>query len=458
MDLKKVKTVYFLGIGGIGMSALARYFNSLGARVYGYDLTQTQLTSDLEKEDIIVYYTDDPGHIPSDTDLVIYTPAIPYNHLEFQYVKQKRIPLMKRSEVLGAISKGQLCIAVAGTHGKTSTSSMIAWLLESAGIESIAFMGGIAKNFNSNLHLGNNPAFMVVEADEFDRSFHQLSPKIAVVTSADADHLDIYGTYDELLDAFREFCNKTRENGTIIIKKNLSFSPQKKENIKVLTYSITEDADYSASNIKYKEGYITFSLKTPSGIIKNLILNIPGIVNVENAVAAIAASLESGVNPELIHTGLQTYSGVQRRFDIRFQTSQMIFMDDYAHHPEEIRACIESTRLMWPGKHIAGIFQPHLFSRTNDFAEEFAESLDLLDTCMLLEIYPAREKPIAGVSSEMILNKMKNTNSQVISKNQVFTVVMDIPEGVLLTIGAGDIDQLVKPICKTLTRRFLINS
>lgn len=458
MNIQGVKSVYFLGIGGIGMSALARYFRSRGVKVSGYDRTPTALTRELEEEGTRVYYTDDIAHIASDTDLVIYTPAIPSDLAELQYVREKAIRLKKRAEVLGAISLEHLCVAVAGTHGKTSTSSMVAWLLEAAGIPSLAFMGGIAKNFNSNLHLAANPEFMVVEADEFDRSFHQLHPHIAIVTSADADHLDIYGNHRNLLEAFELFVNKTLENGTIILRTGLAFTPAPAKGVKIRTYSVSEPADYMASDIRVQNGQILFTLITPEIQIPDLVLNIPGLVNVENAVAALAAALECGASPELLRAGISQYRGVQRRFDIRFQTEQMTFMDDYAHHPEEIRACIESTRMMWPDQHITGIFQPHLYSRTHDFAKAFAESLDLLDTCLILDIYPAREKPMPGVDSGLILKYMQNPGAMLINKTQVFAEIEKIQDGVLLTIGAGDIDQLVKPICKALTRRYLINS
>ncbi len=447
-------SVYFLGIGGIGMSALARYFHAQGVRVSGYDRTSTPLTEALIREGIPVHFTDDPSLIPDDPDLVVYTPAVPASLAEKQEIDRRGIRCMKRAEVLGLISQRHPCIAVAGTHGKTSTSSMTATLLDQCGIPMIAFMGGIARNFDSNLHLADNPQFMVAEADEFDRSFHHLHPRIAIVTSTDADHLDIYGDYQHLIEAFLTFIGQVQDDGIVLIRQGLSLISSYTAKAKLRTYSAWEDADYQALNVHVADGAIRFDLKTPVNLIPGFELRVPGRINVENAVAALAACLEAGADPSLLLEALPEYRGVQRRFDIRFRNSSMVYMDDYAHHPGEIRACIESARLMWPDQYLTGIFQPHLYTRTRDFADEFAESLDLLDCCYLLDIYPAREEAIPGVRSEMILERMKNPNAKCIPDEDVPSVVAGIPDGVLLTLGAGDIDQLVHPVCERLKNRY----
>lgn len=331
---------------------------------------------------------------------------------------------------------------------------MTANLVYQAGIPMIAFMGGIARNFNSNLYLSDNPQFMVAEADEFDRSFHHLHPQIAIVTSTDADHLDIYGDHQNLIQAFLTFIGQVEAGGTLLIRQGLSLISLYTGKAALKTYSAWEEADYQALAVHVEDGTIRFNLKTPTGILPGFELRVPGRINVENAVAALAASLEAGIDPALLQSGLSAYQGVQRRFDIRFRNASMVYMDDYAHHPGEIRACIETARLMWPGKHLSGIFQPHLYSRTRDFAEEFAESLDLLDSCYLLEIYPAREEPIPGVRSEMILDAMKNPDARCIRDEEVPGLAGVVPDGVLLTLGAGDIDQLVNPVCEVLKNRY----
>jgi UDP-N-acetylmuramate--alanine ligase len=454
MNLQNLTSVYLLGIGGIGMSALARYFSFAGARVSGYDRTRTPLTMELEAEGIGVHYEEDLSKIPADTQLVIFTPAIPTDSIELAHIKELALPLKKRAEVLGLLTCEKNAIAVAGTHGKTTTSTLIAHLFKASGASSAAFLGGVSKNYNTNLLLAKDWEYVITEADEFDKSFMHLFPTSAVITSADPDHLDIYGSGQHLEETYGDFTANIRENGTLVIKKGINVIVKVKESVKVYTYSLSGPSDYYAENVRVENGYYNFDLCTPTGRVNGFKLGLPGIINVENSVAALAIALNCGVDTEKLKNALFTYAGVRRRFDIQLRSESIIYMDDYAHHPAELEACINSTRLMWPGRHITGIFQPHLFTRTRDFADGFAASLDQLDTCILLDIYPARELPIEGVNAAMILDKMKLEDKQLCDNYELFQQLKKLKPGVLLSLGAGNIDQLVRPIQQSLISKF----
>ena len=450
--LSDIKSIFFLGIGGIGMSALARYFHTVGVNVYGYDKTQTPLTNRLTDEGIQVHYEDDIKNIPSEIELVVYTPAIPADNKELNYFKNKEIKLQKRSEILGILTQEHFTIAVSGTHGKTSITSMIAYVLNYSGKKITAFIGGISKNFNSNLVLNNNPEMIVVEADEYDRSFLTLHPDIAVITAIDADHLDIYKTKEALEESFYMFAGQVKKNGKLIVKNNIPL-PVKFYN-KKQNYSLT-DGEYHTENIRIKNHAYIFDLISKNRCLRDLSLGIPGRHNIENAVAAFAVADMLDINDENIRGALASYTGVDRRFDYKLKDKNIVFIDDYAHHPEELKAIILSVKELYEGKKITGIFQPHLFSRTRDFADEFAQSLDLLDEIILLDIYPARELPIAGVSSLMLLDKIKNKSKVLYSKEELIEKINSRQLEVLLTLGAGDIDQLVEPIKESLIKKYV---
>jgi len=455
IEIEKIKRVYFLGIGGIGMSALARYFQFIGKKVDGYDKTSSSLTLDLEKEGIPVHYTDDLGKVPSiaekESTVVIYTPAVPDNFGEFGYLRDNGFAIFKRSAVLGLLTAGKKCIAIAGTHGKTSVTTMTAHLLRQSQVDCSAFMGGISKNYNTNLLLPENDSqYIVVEADEFDRSFLRLYPDLAVITWMDADHLDIYGDYKNMIRAFAEFTSQIREGGTLLFRKGLHVDCGWNEKIRYYTYSIDEEADFQAKDIRIIDGAYHFNLKTPMGEIRDLSLTYPGLMNVENSVAACAMAMLSGVTPMEIRKAMPLYSGVVRRFDVRYSGKNTIYIDDYAHHPRELEATIRSVRDLYPGKRVTGIFQPHLFSRTRDFAKEFAEALDLLDDALVLEIYAARELPMAGVNSGIILDKMKLKSKRLCQKEEFPAILGNYQPEILLTLGAGDIDRMAISIVNYL--------
>lgn len=457
LELKHINNVYFLGIGGIGMSALARYFKHIGKNVSGYDLTETQLTTRLSAEGIAVHYNDDINEIPpsfqKENTLVIYTPAVPPDHSEYTWLKNQGYPILKRAKVLGLLCDENPSIAVAGTHGKTTVSTMVSVIMKQSSLGCGAFLGGISKNFGTNLVLpepGNK--WLVTEADEYDRSFLNLFPSIALVTSIDPDHLDIYGTYSEIVKSFTDFVNQIKPGGTLIHKNGISLALSNPGSIKVLTYSLRDKADYYASDIRLEGEKYVFDLVTPTGFLPGFTIFYPGLVNVENAVAASAICLEAGVPAQEVKAGLATYEGVKRRFDIRFRDSRILLIDDYAHHPKELEAIITSVKNLYPGKKVTGIFQPHLFSRTHDLVDGFAESLSLLDQTYLLPIYPAREKPIEGVTSELILKKMKGSKVELIDKADVFNKVLD-ESGIVITIGAGDIDKIADSLAAELERR-----
>ena len=460
MNLNSITHIYFIGIGGIGMSALARYFKTLGKEVAGYDRTATTLTSQLIAEGMDIHFEDNVQLIPpafknknnNDKILVIYTPAIPKSHSELNYFNDNAFSVVKRSKVLGLIASANYTVAVAGTHGKTTTSSMIAHILHSSGVNIAAFLGGIAKNFNSNFVLPqkNNKIVNVVEADEFDRSFLTLFPNIAVISSMSADHLDIYGTHDELVRSYNTFAGQVKEH--LILKNGLKVSNVKAD---ITTYSLQSDADVHAKDITISNRSYKFNVMVGNHLIKDLVLGLPGRHNIENAVAAIAVAFKLNIPEEKIREALATYSGVNRRFDYQIKTESLVFIDDYAHHPEELSAAISSVKELYSDKKITGVFQPHLFTRTRDFADEFAQSLSLLDEVILLDIYPARELPIEGVTAEIIFKKINCANKIMLSKEKLVEYVENhIPE-VLLTLGAGDIDTCVSPLRNMLVKKNL---
>lgn len=444
MELENVVRVYLIGVGGIGMSGLARYFKRRGADVHGYDKTSTPLTDMLQSESIAVTFADEPDRVPlqfklnDQGTLVIYTPAIPKDSAILNYFKAGGFTLKKRSEVLGMISKGMFTIAVAGTHGKTTTSSIIAHVLKDSGYDCSAFLGGIATNYNSNILFGQNNT-MVVEADEYDRSFLTLHPDIAIVTSMDADHLDIYGDAAHLTESFQLFASQIKHGGTLVKRKSLDLDGGQ-------TYAANEEADIQARNIRVEEGNFKFDFSNRFASIDNLQLALPGVYNIENALAAIQVALLLEIPGDKIRAALATFKGVKRRFEYVVRSPEHIYIDDYAHHPEELRACLTAVRTLYPDRKLTTIFQPHLFSRTRDFAEGFAEVLAMTDELIMLDIYPARELPIEGVTSEMILDRILISNKKILSKEQTLDhIKSEMPE-LVLTVGAGDIDTMVKPL------------
>lgn len=447
-DLKQIQAVYLIGIGGIGMSALARYFHAQGKKVGGYDRTSTALTAELESSGISVHYSDSTSSIAepfkiAESTLIIYTPAVPESHSELSFFKSNGFEVLKRSQVLGALSKTYETIAVAGTHGKTTTSSIIAHLLKTSSRDCNAFLGGISSNYNTNLLTSTNSNLMVVEADEFDRSFLTLSPNLAIITSVDADHLDIYGSADEMLNSFHDFTECISTNGTLIYRLGLPFSESTKQRF---TYSVSEQSDYYTSNLSIASGRYSFNIHSPSRTIEDLTFGMPGLHNLENAVAAFAAVDQLGLSDSEIREGFASYKGVKRRFDVHINTKELVYIDDYAHHPTEISACLHSVRELFPGRKVKGIFQPHLFSRTKDHMDEFATSLSELDEVTLLDIYPAREEPIAGITSSALLERISSDVKELVSKSSAVDQLSAGSLDILLTMGAGDIDQLVAPI------------
>jgi len=459
IDFRNIEGIYFVGIGGIGMSALALYFAKGGYVVAGYDRTESRITVSLTENGCQVTYDDELRMLPgifSDTAgkskvIVVYTPAIPSDSVILSFFRDNGYLIYKRSEILGEISRHTDTLAVAGTHGKTTVSTMTAHLLKQSHVDCSAFLGGISKNYDSNLLLGES-RFTVMEADEFDRSFHRLSPLIAVVTSLDADHLDIYGDHKTMIAAYNEFIAKIRSGGDVIVNHRIIKDIVVPEGVTCHTYGLETDADFVSYDIKHNKDYYSFSFKSPQITIEDLHFAFPGIINIENFTAAIAVALMCGVTEQEIRKAVLLFQGVRRRFDIRINLPGLAFVDDYAHHPEEIRACITCVREFFTGRKITGIFQPHLFSRTLDHAEGFAKILDELDEVILLPIYPAREKPIAGVTSGLIFEKMKSKNKRMLEKSDIPAKLDSGNIDVLLTIGAGDIDMLVSPIENKLRR------
>lgn len=446
----KARTYYLVGIGGIGMSAIARYLKEEGNDVFGYDRVCTALTKELEQEGVEIVYEDDSSHIATlNVDEVIYTPAIPSDSVILRYVKEMGIPLFKRSEALGRITRGKKTIAVAGTHGKTTTAGLTAHILKSSRIGCSAFLGGISNNYSTNFLVNHNSDYVVVEADEYDRSFLRLSPFFSLITSIAEDHLDIYGNLDNLEQAFIQFANLTDKNGRLFLKNNL---PVKIESeVPETTYSLTDvDADYYASNIRVSEGAYYFDFHTPDKVYHDMKMTYPGRHNIENAVASLSIALSLGVNECEFREGLATFKGMKRRFDLRIKTDKTIYYDDYAHHPQEIEATIKSLKELYPDKRICGVFQPHLYSRTRDFAGEFAQSLELLDDIILLPIYPAREEPIEGITSDTILGKIRKSSKYYVEKDRLLPLLKTLQPELLVTLGAGDIDRFVEPITEMI--------
>lgn len=458
--MQKITSVYFVGVGGIGMSALARYFEAKGKHVAGYDKTPSDLTAALINEGIRIHYMDDVALIPADckqvdSTLVVYTPAIPETHAELNYFRENGFTLMKRAQVLGEITRSERGLCVAGTHGKTTTSSMLAHLLKQSHVDCNAFLGGILKNYNSNLMLSDKSDLAVIEADEFDRSFHWLNPYMAVITAVDPDHLDIYGTPEAYRESFEHFTSLIRPDGCLVMKKGLQLQPRLPKGAKLYTYSATEEADFFARNIRIGNGDIVFDFVTPMGCIEDVKLGVPVKVNIENGVAAMALAQLNGVTDEEIKRGMASFAGPVRRFDFHLKRNDIVLLDDYAHHPAELKASIQSVKELYPDKKITGIFQPHLYTRTRDFAADFAASLSLLDELILLDIYPAREEPIPGVTSQLIFDQVTLKEKRMIKKEELLDLVKKEAADfqVVLMLGAGNIDRLVEPVKQILEKR-----
>ena len=457
MNLKQMHTIYLIGAGGIGMSALARYFMHKGADVYGYDKTPSPLTDELIREGIKIHFEDEiqliPEKIiqsPKENCLVIYTPAVPADHKELLYLKENGYTLMKRAEVLGHISSQYKTLAVAGTHGKTTTTSMIAHVLYSTGVPMVAFLGGISSNYQTNYLIQGNPEYCVAEADEYDRSFLQLSPYMAVITSTDADHLDIYGKHEDVKESFSQFAHRIKKDGMLAIRKGIDLSLP--DELKTVTYQANGTATYVAKNLIIVNGGMEYDVCEKEKLISRFRLEMGGLHNIENSLAAIALCRNIGIETSAIVSALRTFGGVKRRFEKITANSRYIYIDDYAHHPEEIKATINGLRMLYPERRILGIFQPHLYSRTKDFYREFAASLSLLDELILLEIYPARELPIPGISSDIIYQEVTIDQKNLIKKEELLITLKDkLKENdLVLTMGAGDIDRWVNPIAEML--------
>ena len=445
MNLKDIHSVYFIGIGGIGMSALARYFDFIGKPVAGYDKTPTPITDGLQEKGIQVHFEDDIASVPETFKqtgtLVVYTPAVPVSHGEFNFYKANGFEIKKRSEVLGIITKDSYCLAVAGTHGKTTTSCILAHLLKECGLPFTAFLGGVSEDFNSNFVL-EGTEYSVVEADEFDRSFLRLSPTVACITSMDADHLDIYGTHEELQQSFRDFAGKLKPGGKLFVRKGLPMEG--------ITFGIEDGSDFCIENIDVEQGTYIFDLVTPSEMLKQVRFGKPGRHNLLNGLAAFAMASETGCDTKRLAEALGTFKGVQRRFSYQIKEKDFVFIDDYAHHPAEINAVHQAIREMHPGEKVTVIFQPHLFSRTKDFADDFARSLSQFDEIILLEIYPAREEPMEGITSAWLLGKINNPNKKLVAKAELIKEVSNCKTGVLVALGAGDIGLEVPKMKKEL--------
>ena len=448
VNIKKLKNIYFLGIGGIGMSAIARWFIANGYTLAGYDKTATPLTNALQAEGIAVHFTDDISLIPAEflrnpsETLIVYTPAIPTNHQEFNYLKDHGFTLMKRSQVLGLLTQNFFTIAVAGTHGKTTTSSMVAHILKNAGKNVTAFLGGITQNYGTNflVNEGTENVICVVEADEFDRSFLTLFPDLTIVTSTDADHLDIYGDHAKLLESFQLFVSQIKDGGKLYQYDGVDLQDFTRNQAQIFGLHV---GDFRTENLRIENAEMVFDIVYPEGIIKDCSLLTPGFHNVTNVIAAAAVALQIGLSPEAVREGICTFKGVKRRFEYQIRTDKMVYIDDYAHHPTEIEAFLSSVKALYPTRKLTVVFQPHLFSRTNDFQEGFAKSLDLADDLILLDIYPARELPMKGVTSNIIFDKMKLEHKTLCIKSEVLDLLKAKQPELLVTVGAGDIDTLI---------------
>ncbi|MCF0195958.1 MAG: UDP-N-acetylmuramate--L-alanine ligase [Bacteroidaceae bacterium] len=456
MELDNIKAVYFIGIGGIGMSAIARYFLHIGTAVGGYDKTPSELTERLVKEGAQVHYEDDVRLIPEacthkESTLVIYTPAIPSDHTEMAYFRQQGFEIQKRAQVLGTLTRSLKGLCVAGTHGKTTTSSMAAHLLHQSHVDCNAFLGGITKNYGTNYILSERSPFVVIEADEFDRSFHWLTPFATVITSTDADHLDIYGTEEAYLESFRHYTSLIQPGGTLVLHTGLKLQPATQPGVTTYTYG-REEGDFHAEHIQIGGGEITFDLVSPLGNIPGIRLGVPIAINIENGIGAMALAQLSGATGDEIRDGMATFRGVDRRFDIRLKTDKVVYISDYAHHPAEIRQSILSIKQLYEGRRIKAIFQPHLYTRTRDFYTDFAAALSLLDDVVIAPIYPAREQPIPGVTSALIYDNLRpGIRRQMCGKDQIMDVVRQGGYDVLVTLGAGDIENYAESIVKQLS-------
>ena len=458
MDVNTLKSVYFIGAGGIGMSALVRYFLSKGKKVGGYDRTPSELTEKLIEEGADIHYEEavaligDDFKNPQET-LIVYTPAIPSQHAELEFFRTNGFTILKRAQVLGMLTRSCKGLCAAGTHGKTTTSSMTAHLLYQSQVGCDAFLGGISKNYGTNLLLSNNSEYVVIEADEFDRSFHWLTPYATIITATDADHLDIYGTEEAYLESFNHYTSLIQSGGALIMRKDITLQPRLQEGVTLYTYS-RDEGDFHAENIRIGGGEIVFDYVSPLGNISNIQLGVPVAINIENGVAAMALAQLSGVSNEEIRTGMASFRGVDRRFDFKIKTDKMVYLSDYAHHPEEIKQSILSMRALYGDKKLTGIFQPHLYTRTRDFYQEFADSLSLLDEVILTDIYPARELPIEGVSSQLIYDNLRpGIDKTLCKKEEVIDILKDKKIEVLMTLGAGDIENYAPQICEILNER-----
>lgn len=458
MELKDIKSVYFVGAGGIGMSAIARYFLHIGVVVAGYDKTPSALTKELEKEGMDIHYEENVALIPAackdaSSTLVIYTPAIPQEHQELVYFHENGFTIEKRAQVLGTLTRSHKGLCVAGTHGKTTTSTMCAHIMHQSHVDCNAFLGGISKNYGTNYILSDKSDYVVIEADEFDRSFHWLRPWMSVITATDPDHLDIYGTKEAYLESFRHYTELIQPGGVLIIHKNLEMKQHVQEGVKIYEYSLNE-GDFHAENIKIDNGEITFDFISPVESISNVELGQPVPINIENAVAAMAMAQLNGCTAEEIKEGIKTYEGVERRFDFKIKDDKHVFLSDYAHHPKEIYQSAKSIRELYKNRKITAIFQPHLYTRTRDFYKDFADSLSILDEVILCDIYPAREAPIPGVTSELIYKNLKpGVEKSMIHKEDVLDLVKKRDFDVLIVLGAGDLDNLVPQMAEILKQK-----
>lgn len=458
MNTNTLKAVYFVGAGGIGMSALVRYFLSKGKAVGGYDRTASALTEKLRQEGADIHYEDNVALIPEvflnpETTLIVYTPAIPAEHKELTYFREHNFEIQKRAQVLGMITQTERGLCVAGTHGKTTTSTMAAFLLDNSHVKCNAFLGGISKNYGTNLLVSDQSDFVVIEADEFDRSFHWLTPYATVITATDSDHLDIYGTHEAYLESFRKYTSLIRPDGYLIIKKGIDLQPDVKEGVTVYTYS-DKEGDFHAENIRIGNGEIFFDFISPLGNIKDVQLGVPVYVNIENGIAAMALAQIGGATAEEIKVAMPQFKGVDRRFDFKLKNDHIVFLSDYAHHPAEIKQSVSSLRILYPDKKLTAIFQPHLYTRTRDFYKDFADSLSLLDEVILLDIYPARELPIEGVTSKLIYDNLRpGIEKTMCHKEDLIELLKTKNIEVLITLGAGDVDNYVTPIYELLKDR-----
>lgn len=458
MDVNSLKAVYFIGAGGIGMSALVRYFLSKGMKVGGYDRTPSELTEKLKEEGAQISYEEAPENIPADflnaeNTLIVYTAAMPDNHILLQYFRNNGFTIYKRAQVLGMLTRSCKGLCVAGTHGKTTTSTMTAHLLHQSHVGCDAFLGGISKNYNTNLLLSEHSEYVVIEADEFDRSFHWLTPYATVITATDADHLDIYGTEEAYLESFSHYTSLIQPGGALIMRKGIRLNPRLQEGVSIYTYS-REEGDFHAENIRIGGGEIIFDYVSPLGNIQDIQLGVPVAINIENGIAAMALAQLSGVDNNEIKAAMASFRGIDRRFDFKIKTDNVVYLSDYAHHPEEIRQSILSIRSLYEGKKLTGIFQPHLYTRTRDFYQEFANSLSLLDEVILTDIYPARELPIEGVSSQLIYDHLRpDMEKTLCKKEEVLDIIKNKDIKVLITLGAGDIENYAPQICEILKKR-----